>query len=146
MSDDEDEEEEGFGELLRYTAAGYAGGLVAGGALDTLGFQRSGVGQWLVRTLAGEGESLLEGVFALRRRLAGEVEGLRDELAHFKQADVGAPEPPVSITILSRDETHPLRPMQEWTDGQRFYRVKSRDAQGRMLAYEEFEPVADGAL
>jgi hypothetical protein len=61
---------EGFGELVRYTAAGYVGGVVLGGVLDALGFQRSAVGQWLVRTLAGEGESVMEGVYALRRRLA----------------------------------------------------------------------------
>jgi hypothetical protein len=44
--------------------------MVLGGVLDALGFQRSAVGQWLVRTLAGEGESVMEGVYALRRRLA----------------------------------------------------------------------------
>ncbi len=58
-----------FGELLRYTGAGYAGGMVLGVLLDGLGLQRSAVGQWLVRTAAGEGESVLEGIFALRRRL-----------------------------------------------------------------------------
>lgn len=56
-----------FGELLRYTAAGFAGGLILAGALDRLGLQRSGLGQWAVRTLSGEGESLFEGVYALRR-------------------------------------------------------------------------------
>ena len=71
--DDRDEcgrESEEFGELLRYTVAGYVGGLLAGFLLDGLGFQRSAVGQWLVRTLSGEGESILEGLYALRRRLA----------------------------------------------------------------------------
>jgi len=29
------------------------------------------VGQWIVRTVSGEGESLLEGLYALRQRLAG---------------------------------------------------------------------------
>jgi hypothetical protein len=71
-------ESEGFGELVRYTAAGYVGGLVLGGVLDALGFQRSAVGQWLVRTLAGEGESILEGLYALRRRLAGRVASLAE--------------------------------------------------------------------
>jgi len=65
----EDESEE-FGELLRYTVVGYVGGLLTGFLLDGFGFQRSAVGQWLVRTLSGEGESLLEGLYALRRRLA----------------------------------------------------------------------------
>jgi hypothetical protein len=31
----------------------------------------SGIGQWLVRTLSGEGESILEGIFALKKRFAG---------------------------------------------------------------------------
>lgn len=66
----EGEHEEEFGELLKYTAAGFGGGLLLAGALDYLGRQRSGLGQWAVRTLSGEGESLFEGVYALGRRLA----------------------------------------------------------------------------
>lgn len=66
-------EPEDFGELLKYTAAGYAGGLLVGFILDQLGFQRSAVGQWLVRTLSGEGESIFEGIYAIRARLAGKV-------------------------------------------------------------------------
>jgi hypothetical protein len=65
------ESTEEFGELLRFTAGGYAGGLVLGVLLDRFGFAASGLGQAAVRTLAGEGESLLEGWFALRKRLAG---------------------------------------------------------------------------
>ncbi len=60
---------EEFGELLQYTGAGYATGLLSGVALDSFGFQQSALGQWLVRTLSGEGESIFEGIFALRRRL-----------------------------------------------------------------------------
>ncbi len=71
-------ETEEFGELLRFTLAGFAGGLIAGIALDRAGLSRSGLGQWLVRTLSGEGESLLEGVYALRRRLAGRAESLAE--------------------------------------------------------------------
>lgn len=66
-----EETTEEFGELIRFTVAGFLGGLVAGVALDHFGFSRSGVGQWLVRTLSGEGESILEGIFALRKRIAG---------------------------------------------------------------------------
>lgn len=64
-------EEEEFSEIIAYTGAGFVGGLVLGAVLDALGLQASAVGQWLVRTLAGEGESILEGVYALRRRLRG---------------------------------------------------------------------------
>jgi hypothetical protein len=74
----EELEGEEFGELLRYTVAGYAGGLLLGGVLDALGFQRSAVGQWLVRTLSGEGESILEGVYAIRQRLAGRVPSMAE--------------------------------------------------------------------
>jgi len=66
-----EEEAEEFDELIKYTLVGYVGVLLLGGALDRLGFQRSAVGQWLVRTVSGEGESLLEGLFALRKRLSG---------------------------------------------------------------------------
>jgi hypothetical protein len=71
-SADEPHHEEEFGELLKYTGAGFGGGLLLAGALDALGLQRSGLGQWAVRTLSGEGESLFEGLFALRRRLGGQ--------------------------------------------------------------------------
>ncbi len=64
---------EAFGELLRYTVAGYGLGLCLGALFDWLGWEQSGLGQWAVRTLAGEGESVFEGLFALRRRLAGAV-------------------------------------------------------------------------
>ena len=66
------EEKEGFGELIRYTLLGFAGGLILGAFLDRLGFQKSAVGQWLVRTLAGEGESIFEGIYALKQRLKAE--------------------------------------------------------------------------
>ena len=62
---------ESFDELIKYTGAGIVGGLAVGAMLDWLGFQRNPFGQWIVRTLAGEGESIFEGVFAVRRRIAG---------------------------------------------------------------------------
>ncbi|MFN7066018.1 MAG: hypothetical protein ACK4OF_07720 [Aquificaceae bacterium] len=65
------EERGEFGRLLKYTAFGYAGGLFLGTLLDLLGFQRSALGQGVVRTLSGEGESLFEGIYALRQRLHG---------------------------------------------------------------------------
>lgn len=57
-----------FTELIKFTFIGFAGGLIAGVILDQLGFQRSGLGQWFVRTLSGEGESIFEGIYALRQR------------------------------------------------------------------------------
>lgn len=86
-----EESVEEFGELLRYTAAGYVGGLLLGAVLDSFGLSRSGVGQWLVRTLAGEGESILEGVFAIRRRLAGKVGSLAEAYGWGKLVGMGVP-------------------------------------------------------
>lgn len=63
------EQEEKFSELIKYTIPGYVVGLLVGVFLDSQGYQRSPVGQWLVRTLAGEGESVFEGVFSIRQRL-----------------------------------------------------------------------------
>ena len=80
MPEDEERETgsgpEEFGELIKYTGAGFIGGLAAGAVLDYLGFSTSGIGQWLVRTLAGEGESILEGLFALKKRIAGAADSL----------------------------------------------------------------------
>jgi hypothetical protein len=66
---EEEEIGEDFGELAKFTIAGFAGGLALGVLLDSLGLQLSPVGQWLVRTLSGEGESVFEGFYALRQRL-----------------------------------------------------------------------------
>jgi hypothetical protein len=73
-----EEPEEEFGELLKFTASGFAGGLLVGGLLDSLGFQRSPVGQWIVRTLAGEGESILEGFYAFRKRMRGNIASMAE--------------------------------------------------------------------
>jgi hypothetical protein len=70
----EPEEEPGgeeFGELIKYTGGGFAAGILSGALLDHFGFQGSGIGQWIVRTLSGEGESIFEGIFAIRKRMAG---------------------------------------------------------------------------
>ena len=69
-------EEEEFGELIKFTLAGYAGGLGLGWLLDKLGFQQNPFGEWAVRTLSGEGESIFEGIFAIKKRLSGAVSSL----------------------------------------------------------------------
>ncbi|MDY6845253.1 MAG: hypothetical protein SVW57_14340 [Thermodesulfobacteriota bacterium] len=58
-----------FGELLKYTIPGYVSGFFLGVVLDFMGFQRSSLGQWVVRTLSGEGESIFEGIYALLQRV-----------------------------------------------------------------------------
>lgn len=88
---EEEGEEEELSEIIRYTGAGFVGGLVLGAVLDTLGFQGSAVGQWLVRTLAGEGESILEGLFSLRKRLAGGAESMAQAYGFGKLAGMALP-------------------------------------------------------
>lgn len=58
-----------FGELLKYTLPGYVIGFIAGVLLDSLGLQQSAMGQWFVRTVSGESESVFEGIYALRQRM-----------------------------------------------------------------------------
>jgi len=76
-SEGEPEKEE-FGELIKFTASGFLGGILAGIFLDYLGFQRSSIGQWFVRTLSGEGESIFEGIYALRQRFRGAAESMAE--------------------------------------------------------------------
>ncbi len=89
-----DEKERGreeFGELVTYTASGFIGGLALAAALDALGFQRSAIGQWAVRTLAGEGESILEGLFAVRRRLAARAASMAEAYGWGKLFGMAVP-------------------------------------------------------
>ncbi|MCS6958013.1 MAG: hypothetical protein RMK75_06115, partial [Aquificaceae bacterium] len=60
-----------FKSLLKWTLLGYVGGPSLGVFLDNMGFNKKPLGEWAVRTLSGEGESLFEGLFALVRRLKG---------------------------------------------------------------------------
>lgn len=84
-------EKEEFGELLKFTIPGYAGGLLLGAYLDSLGFQRSAVGQWLVRTLSGEGESIFEGIFAFRQRVRGARKSMAEAYGWGKFLGISAP-------------------------------------------------------
>lgn len=84
-------EGEEFGELVRFTLAGWLGGLGIGILFDRIGLQRSSVGQWLVRTLAGEGESLLEGLYAVRQRLRRRSKTLAEAYGWGKLAGVAVP-------------------------------------------------------
>lgn len=73
-----EESTEEFGELIKFTISGFIGGILVGILLDRLGFSRSGLGQWIVRTISGEGESILEGLFALRKRVLGAVTSMAE--------------------------------------------------------------------
>ncbi|MEJ5338463.1 MAG: hypothetical protein ACK42C_02405 [Aquificaceae bacterium] len=64
-------EREEFSELLKFTLTGYILGLSLGVFLDGLDIKQNPFGEWAVRTLSGEGESLFEGIYALKSRLVG---------------------------------------------------------------------------
>ncbi len=68
--DEEELESEGFGEILKFTIPGFISAITAGALFDYFGFQTSAVGQWIVRTLSGEGESIFEGIYSIRKRLS----------------------------------------------------------------------------
>ena len=91
QKDATEETGEEFGELLRFTVGGYLGGLAAGLLLDRWGLTRSGLGQWLVRTLAGEGESFFEGFYAFRSRLTGKAGSMAEAYGWGKLFGVMVP-------------------------------------------------------
>lgn len=88
---EEKEEREEFSEVVKFTFAGFFGGLLLAFGLDAAGFQRSGLGQAAVRTLAGEGESIFEGLFAIRRRLQGAAQSLGQMYGLGKLAGMAIP-------------------------------------------------------
>jgi len=61
---------EGFGGLIKFTLPGFAGGIITGALFDYFGYQFSTIGQIIVRTISGEGESILEGIYSIRKRLS----------------------------------------------------------------------------
>jgi hypothetical protein len=83
--------EEEFGELIKFTVPGFVGGLGVAAALDFFGFQRSPVGQWVVRTLSGEGESILEGLYAVGNRLRGRAGSLAEAYGWGKLCGMTGP-------------------------------------------------------
>ncbi len=88
---EKDDEGEEYGELIKFTFSGFVGGLLVAGILDWFGFQRSGWGQWIVRTLSGEGESIFEGIYALRQRLAGATGSMAEAYGWGKVAGMVLP-------------------------------------------------------
>ena len=84
-------EENKFGSLLKYTILGYVAGILLAALLDYLGFQRSSIGQWIVRTLSGEGESVFEGVYAIRQRLSRSAGSLAEAYGWGKLLGMAVP-------------------------------------------------------
>ena len=80
-----------FRELMLFTGGGFISGLAVAVGLDALGWQRNPLGQWLVRTLAGEGESIFEGIFALSRRIRGAAGSLAEAYGWGKLLGMIAP-------------------------------------------------------
>ncbi len=91
MPDTEREEREGFRELLLFTLGGYALSLVSAYILDTFNLQRNPIGEWIVRTFAGEGESIFEGIFAIKNRLLGGAESLAEAYGWGKFLGIALP-------------------------------------------------------
>lgn len=92
MSKEREENEQGeFKELLKYTIPGYLGGLALAVGLDQLGFQQNPIGQAAVRTVSGEGESIFEGIFAIRQRLSGAVGSMAEAYGWGKLIGMSVP-------------------------------------------------------
>jgi len=84
-------ETESFRDIAKYTGAGFLLGLAVAGVLDAVGWKSHAFGQWLVRTLAGESESIFEGIFALRRRMTGAAGSLAEAYGWGKVLGMVAP-------------------------------------------------------
>jgi hypothetical protein len=80
-----------FGKLIRYTVLGYIGGLFVGFLFDIGGWQQSPIGQWIVRTLSGEGESVFEGIYAIRQRLFHGVHSMAEAYGWGKLMGMATP-------------------------------------------------------
>jgi len=89
--EEEELETEEFGELLKYTLGGFFGGLALAGVLDFFGFHTSAIGQWLVRTLAGEGESIFEGIYSIRQRALGKAASMAEAYGWGKLIGMAVP-------------------------------------------------------
>lgn len=85
------DEEEGFTELVYYTVPGYLAGLGLGAVLDALGYSESLLGGVVVRILAGEGESIFEGVYAVRDSLGGAEASMARAYGWGKLLGMGVP-------------------------------------------------------
>lgn len=91
-SEDTSTENKGrFSELLKYTISGYGGGLAVGATLDFFGLHRSPIGQWIVRTLSGESESIFEGIYAIRQRLSRASRSMAEAYSWGKFLGMAAP-------------------------------------------------------
>ena len=91
MEHKEPNEEGRFSELIQFTFLGYGAGLLAGFLLDAKDLGRSALGQVLVRTLSGEGESLFEGLFAVRQRISRAKAGMAEAYGWGKLFGMAVP-------------------------------------------------------
>jgi hypothetical protein len=65
---EEELEGEGFDEIIKFTIPGFITAITIGTLFDFIGWQTSAVGQWIVRTFSGEGESIFEGIYSFKKR------------------------------------------------------------------------------
>ena len=96
---EQEESGEGFDEIVKYTLPGFLAAFVVGAVLDFFGFHTSAVGQWLVRTLSGAGESVFEGIYAIRQRMRGASGSMAEAYGWGKLFGMG---PPWIIDAVSR--------------------------------------------
>ncbi|WP_091932298.1 hypothetical protein [Methanolobus profundi] len=88
---EEEFETENFSELIKYTFPGYIIGLMTGVLLDVYGYQRSPIGQWLVRTLAGEGESIFEGFYSVKQHFKPSAQTMAEAYGWGKLFGIAVP-------------------------------------------------------
>lgn len=79
-----EEHGEEFSELFKFTLLGYFLGVFLGYILDHLSFKTRPFGEWIIRTLSGEGESVFESFYALNQRFKGKSTSMAEAYAWGK--------------------------------------------------------------
>ncbi|HIH40777.1 MAG TPA: hypothetical protein HA221_04380 [Halobacteria archaeon] len=93
------DEDNDFSEIIRYTVPGYIISLILGTFLDFFEFKLHTAGQIIIRLFAGEGESIFEGFFAIKKRLSNSKITMAEAYGWGKMIGMSFP---IVLDLISR--------------------------------------------